>query len=277
MAPECRCAVANCTAKKAGNPTAPPAPAKPALSGVERAKLGCVFTQTTFDEEGHPVRDPDSTTCIGTLEESHHHGPQLRAQALRRGYAKAQRRVFLGDGAAWVWELARINFPDAVPILDFYHATEHAGSLAAALFGGEKAKAPQTCWCREMKQSSSAPIITQARAHLEHRRPELSTGEQQTIEREIGCFETNAERMRHGAFEQAGYFIGSGVVEAGCKTVIGRRLKQSGMFWSQRGGDDLLALRCMTMSPNFTQIWNARLPILNAQRSKQPRWSPSLN
>lgn len=244
---------------------------------TREAKLGCVFTQTALDEEGHPVRDPGSTTYIGTLQDCHHHGPQLRAEALRRGYAKAEQTVFLGDGAAWVWELARINFPDAVCILDFYHASEHTGTLAAALFGSQEAKAQQTRWCREMKQTSSAPITTQARAWLEERRSELSAEEQQTIERELGYFETNAQRMHYGAFEKAGYFIGSGVVEAGCKTVIGRRLKQSGMFWSEQGGDDLLTLRCMTMGADFTAIWNARLPILNAQRSKPPRWSYSFN
>ena len=148
---------------------------------TREAKLGCVFIQATLEEEGHPVRDADSTTSIGTLENCHHHGPHLRAEALRRGSARAQ----------------------------------------------------QTRWCREMKQTSSAPILTQARAQL-----------------------------------KAGCFIGSGVVEAGCKTVIGWRLKQSGMFWSQLGGDDLLALRCMTLGPNFTQIWNARLPILTARHSK---------
>jgi hypothetical protein len=244
---------------------------------TREAKLGCVFTQTKLDEEGYPIRDPDSTTYTGTFEDAHHHGPQLRAEALRRGYAKAQRCVFLGDGAAWVWELARINFPDAVCILDVWHATEHIGTLADALFGSEKAKAQQTRWCEKMKATSSAPIITQARALLKKRRPQLSIEQQETIEREIGYFETNVERTRYGAFREAGYFIGSGVIEAGCKTVVGRRLKQSGMFWSQRGGDDLLALRCMMMNPIFPKIWNARLPILKTRRSKQPRWSLSKN
>ena len=244
---------------------------------TREAKLGCVFTQTTFDEEGRPVRDPGSTTYTGTFEDSHHHGPELRAEALRRGYATAQRTVFLGDGAAWVWEIARINFPDAVCILDFYHATEHLGTLAGALFGGEETKAQQTRWCQEMKATSSAPILTQARALLKEHGPRLSAEQQATIEREIGYFETNAARTQYGAFREAGYFIGSGVIEAGCKTVVGRRLKQSGMFWSQRGGNDLLALRCMMMNPNFPQIWNARLPILNAKRSKPPRWSHSVN
>lgn len=222
------------------------------------------------------MRDADSTTYTGTFEDCRHHGTLLRAEALRRGYAKAQRSVCLGDGAAWIWENARIHFPDAEQILDFYHASEHAGTLAGALFEAEQAKAQQTRWCHEMKQTSSAPIITQARAHLEERRPLLSAEQQQTIEREIACFQTNAERTlrqaqglaaRYGAFREAGCFIGSGVVEAGCKRVVGGRLKQSGMFWSHRGGDVLLTLRCMTMGSNFTQIWNARLPILTAPSS----------
>jgi hypothetical protein len=69
-----------------------------------------------------------------------------------------------------------------------------------------------------------------------------------------------------------GYFIGSGVVEAGCKTVVGRRLKQSGMFWNKQGGEGLLALRCMVLHPKFQDIWEALLPLLQAERAKAPRW-----
>ena len=245
---------------------------------TREAKLGCVFTQTTVDDEGQPMRDPDSTTYVGTFEDCRHIGSLLRAEALRRGLATAQRTVYLGDGAPWIWENARINFPDAEQILDFYHASEHAGDLAAALLdAGPQAKAQQSRWSHQMKEDSSEPIITHAKALLVELLPNLPPDRVQTITREIAYFQTNASRTRYGHFRQQGYFIGSGVIEAGCKTVVGRRLKQSGMFWSQRGGDDLLTLRCMTLGPNFTQIWNARLPILNAQRAKQPRWSDALN
>jgi len=128
-----------------------------------------------------------------------------------------------------------------------------------------------------MKEDSSEPIISQAKTLLQERLPCLAPERLQTVTREIAYFQTNASRTRYRYFRQQGYFIGSGVIEAGCKTVVGRRLKQSGMFWSQRGGEHLLALRCMTLGPNFTQIWNARIPILNAQRAKQPRWSHSKN
>lgn len=245
---------------------------------TREAKLGCIFTQTTTDDEGRPLRDPDSTTYVGTFEDCRELGTLLRAEALRRGYAHAQTTVYLGDGAPWIWENARINFPGAVEILDFYHASEHAGHLAAALLGaGDEAKAQQTLWCREMKADGSAPVIARAQQLLTDKRTELTAQQIQNAEREIAYFSTNAERTRYGEFQSKGYFIGSGVVEAGCKTVVGRRLKQSGMFWSHRGGDHLLALRCLVLGPAFSRIWQARLPILKEQRAKPPKWSPSLN
>ncbi len=245
---------------------------------TREAKLGCVFTQSTTDEEGHALRDPDSTTYVGTFEDCRQLGTLLRAEAFRRGYARAQTTVYLGDGAAWIWENARINFPGAVEILDFYHASEHAGDLAAALLGaGEEAQSRQSLWCHAMKATSSAPVIAAAEQLLNARRHELSAGQIQSAEREIAYFTTNAERTRYGEFQAKGYFIGSGVVEAGCKTVVGRRLKQSGMFWSHRGGDHLLALRCLTLGPDFSRVWQARLPILKEQRAKPPKWSPSPN
>lgn len=245
---------------------------------TREAKLGCIFTQTTTDEEGQPMRDPDSTTYVGTFEDCREVGTLLRSEALRRGYATAVTTVYLGDGAPWIWENARINFPGCVQILDFYHASEHAGDLAKAIHGtGPDAKAQQSEWCHVMKATSSAPVIAEAQDLLDARRAELTADQIATIEREIAYFTTNAERTRYGEFRAKGYFIGSGVVEAGCKTVVGRRLKQSGMFWSHQGGDDLLALRCLMLGPTLAEVWQARLPILTAQRAKPPKWSPSLN
>ena len=105
----------------------------------------------------------------------------------------------------------------------------------------------------------------------------MSEGQAGNIEREINYLETNAERTRYGDFRKEGYFIGSGVVEAGCKTVVGRRMKQSGMFWSEPGAENVLSLRCVLLGPHFDAAWEARKPILAAQRRKARRWSPSDN
>ncbi|NKB23031.1 MAG: hypothetical protein GKR87_01260 [Kiritimatiellae bacterium] len=68
-------------------------------------------------------------------------------------------------------------------------------------------------------------------------------------------FENNAKRMQYKTFRETGYFIGSGVVEAGCKTVVGQRAKQSGMFWSVQGAQCVLSLRCCIAGDTFDKYW----------------------
>jgi hypothetical protein len=248
-------------------------------SRTREVKLGCVFTQTTTDPQGEPLRDPYSTSYVGTFEGCRSIGSLLRQEAFRRGYANARQTVYLGDGAAWLWENARLNFPDAVQILDFFHASEHAKELADALCGPDtqQAKDLRSSWCHQMKQTSSLPIIKQARRMAQSGDQNFGQDQLETIGREIDYFQNNAERTRYGLFRQNGFFIGSGVVEAGCKTVVGRRFKQSGMFWSQHGAEDLLSLRCLLLGPHFESAWKARAPTLSAQRQKARHWNPSLN
>jgi len=246
---------------------------------TREAKLGCVFTQSSFDDEGEPIRDPDSTSYVGTLEGCREAGNLLRQEAYRRGYGRAPTTVYLGDGAAWVWENARLNFPGAVQILDFYHAAEHAGNLARAICGDDTGKAVQCQqrWREKMKRTGARPVIDSARrlvaAHAGVIPPER-LGE---IETEINYFENNSARMDYGRFREKGYFIGSGVVEAGCKTVIGRRMKQSGMFWSEEGAEKILGLRCLFAGPHFDAAWEARRRIVAENRKKNRRWSTELN
>ncbi len=100
---------------------------------TREAKLGNVFTQTITGPDGDPVHDPASTTNTGTFQGCCEAGILLLQEALRRGLDRAQTVVCLGDGAPWIWENCRLNFPGALQILDFYHATGHVGSLAGAL------------------------------------------------------------------------------------------------------------------------------------------------
>lgn len=246
---------------------------------TREAKLGCVFTQTRTNDAGEPVRDHDSTSYVGTFEDCRAAGSLLRQEAQRRSYGTAKQVVYLGDGAAWVWENARLNFPGAVQILDFYHASEHLGRLAQGLWGSssQQAKDTQSRWCHELKASDSTAIIAQAERCLQTAAHALKPESIDQVQREIDYFKTHAQRTHYGDYRRRGWFIGSGVVEAGCKTVVGRRLKQSGMFWSQRGGEDMLSLRCQIMGSQFDAAWNARLPILTQQRKKAFRWSAPQN
>ncbi len=240
---------------------------------TREAKLGCVFTQTTTGGDGLPMRDPDSTTYVATMGDCRESGGLLRAEALRRGLALARTVVFLGDGAAWIWENARIIFPMAIQILDFYHAVEHLGALARAIFGeGDSATAKQRAWASELKRSDMRGILGQA-ARLLAADPDIPAQRLEDARRETAYFTTHLERTRYGYFRQQGYFIGSGVIEAGCKTVIGRRLKQSGMFWSVSGAENILQLRCLIKSPHFDAAWQARRPILQARQTKNRHWT----
>ena len=81
--------------------------------------------------------------------------------------------------------------------------------------------------------------------------------EKKVVRTAIEYFELNRERMRYGKFRQAGLFTGSGVIEAGCKTVIGGRLKQSGMWWTVRGANAIISLRCSLLSNRYEDHWEA--------------------
>ena len=234
---------------------------KSALAGVKgkaadgrartrEVKLGCVFTQTALDEAGRPVRDPASASYVGAIEESVDFGHRLHAEAVRRGLARAARVAVLSDGAEYNATIAREHFPGAIHIIDFYHAAErlsefikdHArqsvdGHLHRRLYGLLEAGRIEALIKKMLRAlPRSGPRRRAGLAAMEY-------------------FERRKEQMRYGRFRREGLFIGSGVIEAGCKTVIGQRLKQSGMFWSVAGANAIIAARCCLYSGRFEQFW----------------------
>jgi hypothetical protein len=220
-------------------------------SKTREVKLGCVFTQQKTDEDGGPLRDPDSTTYVSSFAESKDFGPLIRAEALRRGMALATIVVLLGDGASWIWEIARTCFSFAVQIVDFFHACEHLTSLTETLFGkgSERAKDYRYRWQAYLEEDQVGALIAEAKGWL------APFADPKEALKALGYFENNESRMLYGTFREKGYFIGSGVIEAGCKTVVGQRVKESGMFWSVCGAENVLALRCAVMNGNFDGYW----------------------
>jgi hypothetical protein len=146
-------------------------------------------------------------------------------------------------------------FKDSVQIVDFYHAMEHAGRVLDALLGKNHPdrKTRQRRWAKRLLRDKVKSLIKETR-HVCAGQPQA-----QAVAEELGYFERNLQRMQYGSFRANGYFIGSGVVEAGCKTVIGARCKQSGMFWSQPGVENVLALRCIHASRRLDEFWKHRL------------------
>jgi hypothetical protein len=223
---------------------------------TREVKLGCVFTQTGWDEKGYAIRDPDSTTYTGAIETAEEFGKRIYLEAWNRGWSRAVKKVVMGDGAEWIWNLAEPYFPGAVQIVDLYHARQHLWELARKLHPNDEGK--QNAWIkahqrRLLDKGKIEKLVAALRAtHT----PNLELAEKIRIEADY--FERNAERMRYPKFRRQHLFVGSGVIEAGCKTVIGSRLKQSGMFWTVRGANAIIALRCCHLNDRFEDYWAAR-------------------
>lgn len=220
------------------------------------ANLGCIFMQSQVDEQGHPIRDADSTTYVSTMGPIDEFGPLLRQEAIRRGLPLAATVVLLIDGADGLANMGRLCFPTAIQIVDFYHAMEHARKVLMALLGSNDHpdfKKRLACWARQLLRDKVEELIAAARKEC------ADSTRADAVEKELGYFVRNVERMQYGTFRSRGFFIGSGVIEAGCKTVIGGRCKRSGMFWGVPGAENILALRCISASRRLDDFWKARL------------------
>jgi hypothetical protein len=218
---------------------------------TREVKLGCVFTQVGLDKEGHPQRDPDSTTYVGAIESSTLFGWRMYAEALRRGLQQAQTVIVLTDGQRYNRTITQTHFPGAVHIVDLFHAYEHLTLIAQILWGPET-ESPKA-WRDLLEAGDIKGLVSKAGKNLPR-----SAIAKKALSKALNYFENNAACMRYAEFRGRDFFVGSGVVEAGCRTVIGERLKQSGMRWSVRGANAIIALRCCIMSRRFEDFWAAR-------------------
>lgn len=222
---------------------------------TREVKLGCVFTQTARDAQGYAVRDPDSTTFVGAIENATEFGKRLYLEAHQRGWNRARKKVVMGDGAEWIWNLTELHFPGAIQIVDLYHARQHLWNVARLLHPGDEVN--QKRWILRHQPKLDDGKIEKLVGYLRCLHP-ASPELAETIRKEAEYFQRNAERMRYPEFRRQHLFVGSGVIEAGCKTVIGNRLKQSGMFWTVRGANAIIALRCCQLNGRFESYWEDR-------------------
>jgi hypothetical protein len=225
------------------------------VAHTREVKLGCVFPQTTTDKEGRPVRDEDSTTYAGAVETAEEFGRRMYGEAWRRGWSRARKKVILADGAVWIWNIADREFPGAIQIVDLYHAREHLWGLSAKLFPTDERR--RKLWATDSQKKLDAGKIELLVKGLRSW-PAASTEAAELLRGEADYFERNAERMRYPEFRRQILFVGSGVIEAACRTVVAKRLKQSGMFWTVRGANVILALRCCRLNREFEDYWASR-------------------
>jgi hypothetical protein len=223
---------------------------------TREAKLGCVFTQTKWDLEGFAIRDPDSTSYTGAIETAEQFGKRLYVEAWKRGWSRAEKKVVIGDGAEWIWNIVKDHFPRAIQIVDLFHARQHVWNLARLLYPTDIKR--RNAWIglhqKRWLDKGKIPKLVASLRSIQPSDAELA----KKIRNEADYFTTNAARMNYPKFRKLHLFVGSGVIEAGCKTVLGHRLKQSGMFWTVAGANSVLALRCSHLNGRFEDYWENR-------------------
>jgi hypothetical protein len=228
-----------------------PGKAEDGRAHTREVKMAVVFTQTCPDGENRPVRDPASSSYLAAFAPAAEFGILMAAEARRRGAGHVRQLTTLGDGAAWIWNLAARHFPEATQIVDLYHAREHLHELARLLefMLGDRKQDWLDARLAELDAGDIPAICAAARVFplAGQKAAELSTA--------LGYFEHNACRMHYDHFKKLGMFIGSGAVEAGCKSIVGQRCKLSGMRWTQEGATGILTLRCQESSGRWDETW----------------------
>jgi hypothetical protein len=217
---------------------------------TREVKLAVFFTQDKLDAKGYPVRDPGSSSYIATFEPAHLFADLVQAEGIRRGAHHIRQVTVLGDGAAWIWGIATSKFPEATQIVDLFHAREHLHDLARLLefMLGDRKDHWLAARLEDLDHGDIDGICAAARACP------LTGVKKDELDAALGYFVNNAPRMRYRWFRSRGLFVGSGAVEAGCKSVIGQRLKLSGMHWTVKGADAIATLRCQQASRLEDQI-----------------------
>ncbi len=218
---------------------------------TREVKLGCLFTQTTLDEKGHPVRDPLSSSYVATMDTAVGFGALVYSEAQGRGLGHAEQVIALGDGAPWIWNLASEHFPSAIQVVDLFHSREHLYDLARLAFPTttDESRLWLAARLAELDCGEVEKLLAAAR------RLQVSDTQMEGIDKALGYFETNRLRMRYAHFREMGLFVGSGAVEAGCRAVVAQRMKLSGMRWSVRGAAAIVTLRCQASSHRWEEIW----------------------
>ena len=227
---------------------------------TREAKIAAVWSAETPDKDGSPIRDPHSASYNAAIETaaSRDTDPipapftrRVLRESERRRFDQAPRSVILGDGAAWIWRLADEHFPEAIQVVDIFHAKGHSFDAAKAVYGAGSDLARQ--WGKqrrdELDQGRISDILAALRDHA---------GTCEEAKKCIDYIANNRSRMQYPKFRAMGLCVATGVVEGGCKNVVGSRLKRGGMHWTVNGANAIIALRCATLSNRFDDFWERR-------------------
>jgi hypothetical protein len=222
----------------------------------EAYKEAMCGTIALYDQAGERLH----TEYLGTMPEA---GKATFAQRFTTRVDQVKARypsalhVCLGDGAPWNWDFFATHYPEAVWVLDFYHAAAHLHTAAEAIFGqGTEAEAYYGRWRTTLRDEEEG-VAQLLRSLLYYRnRAALSASAQRALDTELNYFRQHAQLMQYADFRAAGLPIGSGVTEAGCKELIKARFCRSGMRWKRASGTPILQLRAIKLSQQWESFWS---------------------
>lgn len=232
---------------------------------TREAKVVTLWTAEARDPEGKPVRDAGSITYSAAIESAavpdasptrSDFADRVLREATRRRFAEASRGVILGDGSAWIWNTAAELFPEAIQILDRFHAKEHLSNLGKLIYGAASKQGEQ--WIRrrydELDEGRLDALLKALLRHAPQHKEALQCAE---------YFRNNRNRIRYPEFHAQTLCTSTGVVEAGCKVAIGTRLKRAGMHWTETGANAIIALRCSKLNGRYEDFWERRSTPMN--------------
>ena len=166
-----------------------------------------------------------------SLDKAASFGKLMWASGVKHDADLTEEVIFVCDGAAWIWKLIEKYYPQAVQIVDWYHACEYLAAVASALHPNDEEQAKQ-CFAdlKELLWEGETQLVIRRCEQIKDH-PEAGDEARKTIT----YFTNNYKRMDYARFRQQGYFIGSGTVESSCKQIVTMRLKAPGARWTKHG------------------------------------------
>lgn len=233
--------------------------------GWHEVTLGAVYTTQLRGNAQCPSQTSLHATDLSFVTDlvtAEAFGPLLWAEAYRRGVRAVSRVVVIGDGGAWIWNIAASHFPNAIQILDWYHASEYLWRAASGIYGEGSPLA--AAWAKQhlatLWEGQVAEVLTVLQTYR---------GRSDAVQEAVTYYTNNQHRMHYASYRAQGLQIGSGSIESGCNHVIGARLKQAGMIWSKEGACAVAKVRARLKSGRWDETIRERLPLQRSYTRRQ--------
>lgn len=235
-------------------------------AGWKEIKTGCVYSTRSRVSGKRPDRveiHAEAQSYVAAMAPAERFGWQLWTEACRRGMTESSEVVVLGDGAHWIWNIANEHFPQAIQILDWYHASEYIWNAATAIYG--EGSALRTAWAKKQLDVLWDGQVAQVLSVLEGYR-----GKGEAVSDAISYYTTHQARMDYPAYRARGLQIGSGTIESSCKQLVSARLKLAGMLWDADGAQAVAVVRAWLKSDRWAEAMRLRPPPQRTYRRQTP-------